>query len=337
MSRSNDFPRILEIELNRHCNLACRMCQRQVVRAPSSPGLLESRVLDEVLAQVGDRSPQINLGGLGESLMHPGLPSLLADIKRHNPAIATGFNTNALLLDRSRWPWMLDGRLDYLTISFDAPDAAAYRWLIGADAFSQVASHARQFLLRKGKGRPPLTTVHTFNIPEFAQGNRDFAAEWSDLADFVQVRALGNWAGTVDLGAFGVTPPPLGKCDRPWLSLAIDLNGGYHRCCASFALTKPSASVFDTSIASYWGAAEAAALRESMERGCFAQATPAPCAQDAPCPPIPSSSRSFIARCSLARKDGRSRRDARGGVCPLRNGSCLPKPMCSIAPASAGR
>ena len=45
----------------------------------------------------------------------------------------------------------------------------------------------------------------------------------------------------------------LDRCDRPELSLAIDLDGGYHRCCASFAILQPAESVFDMPIADWRG------------------------------------------------------------------------------------
>jgi MoaA/NifB/PqqE/SkfB family radical SAM enzyme len=57
------FPAVVEIELTRCCNLACRMCQRQVVQATGSADRLGDRVLDAVLEQCQGHGPQINLGG----------------------------------------------------------------------------------------------------------------------------------------------------------------------------------------------------------------------------------------------------------------------------------
>ena len=158
---------------------------------------LDYLVLDTVLDQCCGHSPQINLGGLGESLLHSGLPCLLARIKRSNRAIRTGFNTNGIGLAPAAFDWLLDGRVDYLSISLNAPDAASYQWLVGAPVYNRLASQTRIFLEAKGKGIPPLTTVHVFALPRFAATNSRVSCQWESLADFVRVRRLGNWGGFI--------------------------------------------------------------------------------------------------------------------------------------------
>ena len=192
-------------------------CQRQVLQTVRRDAALEARVLDEVLAQCAGHTPQINLGGLGESLMHRSLPNLLKRIKRHDVRLATGFNTNGAALRKSKWTWLLDGRVDYLSISLNAPDADGYRWLVGSHLYRRIALQARRFLEAKGRGNPPLTTVHVFALPRFAAKTPQFVEEWRPLADFVQVRRLGNWAGKVDIAEFDATLAPLVACDRPGL------------------------------------------------------------------------------------------------------------------------
>jgi hypothetical protein len=282
---TRDFPAVLEIELNRRCNLGCRMCQRQVVQAAARMGALDFAVLDMVLGQCAGHAPQVNLGGLGESLLERRLPLLLERIKRHDGSLTTGFNTNGMALQKRSWPWLLDGRVDYLTISLKAPDADSYRWLIGSDAYLRIERQARRFLEAKGCGRPPLTTVHVFALPRFAAATPAFVERWQGLADFVQVREFGNWAGKVDTTDFGAVLPRLGRCDRPALSLAIDVDGGYHRCCATFAFVQPRTSIFEVPIADHWQGAEMQQLRHDMRtlefsashpcRSCSGRAIPA--------------------------------------------------------------
>lgn len=277
MSAARDlpaFPTILEVELTRRCNLACRMCQRQSMPAFAQDRDLNSSLLETILDQCDKFAPQINLGGLGESLLHKRLSALLAMIKQHNPAIRTGFNTNGVLLSESTHDWLLDGRLDYLTISLNAPDAEGFRWLVGADAYGKIVRQARQFLTKKGRGRPPLTTVHVFDIRFFAEGNQAFTEAWEDIADFVQVRRLGNWASTVDPSRFGAAPLPLRECERPWLSLAIDLTGAYHRCCATFAVERRTETIYTIPIHDYWLGPTMQAERAAMTARTFEQGSP---------------------------------------------------------------
>jgi len=268
------FPEILEIELTRRCNLACKMCQRTVVEAAASDRELSETLLATILSQCSGHSPQINLGGLGESLLHKNLPRLFAMIKTHDRTIRTGFNTNGLLLTNALDDWLLDGRVDYLSISLNAPDAPGYRRLVGSDVYAKIVRRARAFLRRKGRGSKPLTTVHTFRLAEFAERNVEFVREWRELADFVQQRELGNWAGTVDRSIFGAEPLVLGLCDRPWLSVAIDVDGGYHRCCSTFAIEKPRHSIYDVTVRDYWLGTQMNAQRRQMTRGMFEEASP---------------------------------------------------------------
>lgn len=271
---STPFPEIIEVELTRRCNLACSMCQRQVVQSMDRNSDLNAIVLDKVLQECDGNKLQINLGGLGESLLHPELSTLLARIKSHNSDITTGFNTNGLLLRGDVHNWLLDRRCDYLSISLNAPDATSYKWLVGSDAYDRVTSNARAFLKRKGLGRLPLTTVHIFNLPAFSNSTDAFIGEWENIADFVQIRELGNWGGTLDTTLFRVHNSTDGLCQRPWVSLAIDINGGYHRCCSVFALETPEHSVFETPITEYWRGTVMESRREEMAAGFFPSAPP---------------------------------------------------------------
>lgn len=268
------FPEIVEVELTRRCNLECRMCQRQVVRAPADEADLREDLLGAILDGCAGHAPQINLGGLGESLLHGDLPRLFAMIKAHDPRIRTGFNTNGLLLSDTAADWMLDGRVDFLSVSLNAPDAPGYRRLTGRDAHAGVVRRARAFLRRKGRGNRPLTTVHIFRLPAFAESRDVFLREWEELADFVQERELGNWAGMIDRAAFTPAPLVMGLCDRPWLSLAIDLSGGYHRCCATFALEQPRTTIHETGIREYWLGQRMKEQRDEMLSGRFGEKSP---------------------------------------------------------------
>lgn len=269
------FPPVIEVELTRRCNLSCRMCQRQAVRAQGDGLDLQADVLAAVLDGCRGGGPlQINLGGLGESLLHPGLPDLFAQIKAHDPRIRTGFNTNGLALADGVPGWLLDGRVDYLSISLNAPDAEGYRWLVGRDVHDRVVRGARAFLVRKGRGNPPLSTVHVFRLPAFAAATPAFRREWGALADFVQERDIGNWGGTIDRAAFTPEALELGVCDRPWLSVAVGLDGGYHRCCATFALEPPASWVQDMPVGDYWLGAEMERRRAAMLAGAFGAGDP---------------------------------------------------------------
>lgn len=263
------FPQVLEIELTHQCDLHCRMCQRHVVRQHNRWDHLQGDMLDAILEQCQNRTRQINLGGMGESLLHPRLPYLLLRIKRADSKILTGINTNGQHLVQKHWGWLTDGRLDYLEISLNAPTPTDYQWLTGNDRYLELEGKIQAFLNHKKVGQRPLTTVHSFDIPPFDQENQNFLQRWRPWADFVQLRPLGNWVGSVDTSPYGVVHRPEGVCQRPWNSLAVDMTGGYYRCCGTFALETPRYSLQNTSMECYWHGPEMTSWRNQMEQGVF--------------------------------------------------------------------
>jgi len=264
-----DFPNIIEMELTMRCNKTCSICQRSHVSPRQLRSDLDIALVKTVVAQALGKKVQINLGGLGESLLVRQLPDILAAIKSFDNSILTGFNTNGLLLTREKYPWLIDGRLDYFTISINAPNSEGYRWLVGDDTYELVCANAEDFLSFKGKGEHPYTTVHCFDLPRFRRYLATFVERWSLFADHVQVRPMTNWASTLLVDEYGIRPNSGGICERPWRSLAIDTGGGFHRCCASFLLCEATARIQDISISDYWKGREMGAIRAAMRMGCF--------------------------------------------------------------------
>lgn len=246
-----NFPSIIELELTARCNKKCKICQRYWHNVEKYNDDLKIELLEKILSQIGDHQCQINLGGLGESLLVTKLPEILKFIKTHKPNVSTGINTNGALLTEEKYDWLTDGRLDYFTISLNAPDGEGYQFIVGDNDYEKICTNAKKFLKFKNNNKP-FTTVHCFNLPIFANKENTFKKEWGKLADFVQIRELSNWVGTVPIEKFGITLKTDGVCDRPFVSLAIDTNGIYHNCCGTFYLDNSKMGINNVSISEYW-------------------------------------------------------------------------------------
>ena len=259
------FPEILEIELTSKCNKKCGMCQRQWMDFTNIRDDLSFELLDKVLENVGDREIQINLGGLGEGLLVDELPLFFDRIKKYNNKIKTGFNTNVKLLTESKYEWLLDGRVDYLSLSIDAPTKKEYKWLIQDDDFDIVIENSKNFLAYKKSVNSILhVTVHCFNLPRFKKYIPDFIKYWDDKCDFVQIRELVNWAGVVPVEKFGIIKNCNGICKRPFVSLAIDTEGKYHKCCGTFYLEDDCDTIWNQTIEDYWNGSKMKNFRYDM-------------------------------------------------------------------------
>lgn len=275
MKMNTAFPEILEIELTSRCNKKCAMCQRQWMEYQNVREDLSRTLIDKVLKDVRDREIQINLGGLGEGLLVEQLPLFFKRIKEHNPQIKTGFNTNAKLLTEDKYEWMLDGRVDYLSISLDAPAKEEYEWLIQDKDFELVVRNSEKFLQRKKETGSNLhVTVHCFHLPRFEKYIPEFINQWKDKCDFVQVRELVNWAGVVPVSEFGIEASCKGICKRPFVSLAIDTEGRYHKCCGTFYLEHDCESIWNHTIEQYWNGKQMEEFRKTMLREEFSENSP---------------------------------------------------------------
>ncbi|MDQ7836477.1 MAG: radical SAM/SPASM family putative metalloenzyme maturase [Humidesulfovibrio sp.] len=94
----SDFPRTLFIETTTRCNLACPMCVKNQPGWQGGAGDMDF-ALFERLAPAFGHAQAVILNGMGEPLMHPDLPRMVAFAKARMPEGGwCGLQTNALLL-----------------------------------------------------------------------------------------------------------------------------------------------------------------------------------------------------------------------------------------------
>ena len=121
------FPSKLFVETTTRCNLRCRMCVKQAADGVVPEGDLLPRTFD-ALAPAFPNVESLVLSGVGEPLLHP----LLEDfIRRAKLAMGrdgrVGFQSNGLLLDRSRACSLLCAGLDRLCLSVDSVSPSTFR------------------------------------------------------------------------------------------------------------------------------------------------------------------------------------------------------------------
>lgn len=117
------LPRKLYVELATLCNLGCAMCVKHSAGWNCAEGLM-SRTIFEALAPVFSGLETLNLNGVGESLLHPELPELIAFARaRVAPHCRIGFQSNGMLLTAPLAARLVDAGLDRICFSVDSPDA----------------------------------------------------------------------------------------------------------------------------------------------------------------------------------------------------------------------
>lgn len=153
--------RRLQVEVTGACNLACRMC---LVRyRPSLDREAAAFPLDRFEALL-DRLPdleEVTLQGLGEPLLHPDLPGMVAAASRRG--LRVGFNTNGTLLTHRRIDSLLGAGLSWVHVSVDGATPATFERIRDGARFRQVIRNLRRLVEHRDArgGAPPHVQLNT--------------------------------------------------------------------------------------------------------------------------------------------------------------------------------
>ncbi|MBI4514480.1 MAG: SPASM domain-containing protein [Deltaproteobacteria bacterium] len=138
-------PVCLYLEVTNRCNLLCQTCPRTFasVEPPADLSLARFAMLVDQI----DDLRQLVLHGVGEPLMNPELPAMIAYGKARGARVT--FNSNATLLLPRRQRALIESGLDEYRVSLDAADAATFRRVRGRDHFDRIVDSLRQFVALK--------------------------------------------------------------------------------------------------------------------------------------------------------------------------------------------
>jgi radical SAM protein with 4Fe4S-binding SPASM domain len=130
------LPREIQLEVTGACNLRCHMCLVRYRppldrRTASMPFATFRRIVDALPGV-----ERITLQGLGEPLLAPDLPRMIAYAAARG--IRAGFNTNATLLSRPIAERLLSAGVGWIHVSVDGTTAATYEGIRDGGRFAAV-------------------------------------------------------------------------------------------------------------------------------------------------------------------------------------------------------
>src|SRR6201987_1172370 len=136
-------PVCLYLEVTNRCNLPCTTCPRtyEELEPPANMSF-------ELFRSLVDQHPAVSLvvlHGVGEPLMVPKLPRMIAYLKERGTYVL--FNTNGTLLNERRGRDLIASGLDELRVSLDAVEPEAFKAVRGKDKFDAIVSNVRAFRL----------------------------------------------------------------------------------------------------------------------------------------------------------------------------------------------
>ena len=182
------LPVALGLDVSDACNLACRVCSREVDRdarrRPFLPRADARRILEEV------RPGYVSLSGYGETMLHRDLAGIVAD------AVALGAQVNVVsngtLLDAARAEGLIDAGLARLKVSLDAATPEAYARVREGGEIEPVLRNVEALQARvRARGRGPRVEVQMVAFRE-------------NLAELLPMLALCDERLGVDLNVMGM-------------------------------------------------------------------------------------------------------------------------------------
>jgi pyruvate-formate lyase-activating enzyme len=154
-----EAPRMLEIDHDPTCNLACPSCRTEIVAAPRSDRPRLDRAAERVLLPLMRRSEgQIYISGGGEALASPHIRSILRKLNRREfPGLGVFLITNAQLFTPKRWESFpdLEEMIATVSVSIDAARPATYEHLRRPGRWHVLMRNLEYIAQLRGEGRIP--------------------------------------------------------------------------------------------------------------------------------------------------------------------------------------
>jgi MoaA/NifB/PqqE/SkfB family radical SAM enzyme len=175
-----ELPRQVYIEVTNRCNSLCVSCPLTYDHfVPWEP---KRHLSWGRFRQIVDQLPQIErawLHGIGEPLLNPELPRMVAHLKERGSQVL--FNSNALLLDQRRGDALVEAGLDELRISIDSVTPALYAKLRGIDKLPEILANIRAFTARHGGRERPRVSLWLVGMQENLHELPDFVRLGAEL------------------------------------------------------------------------------------------------------------------------------------------------------------
>jgi len=138
-------PRVVFIEATNRCNLHCKTCPRTFFEL-EPPRTLSFRRFSHIVDQFPAMERAL-LHGIGEPLINPQLPRMIAHLKKRGVDVL--INSNGTLLTPRRQQALIDSGLDAYRCSIDAGRAATFMRIRGEDQFQRVTEGIRGLVRAK--------------------------------------------------------------------------------------------------------------------------------------------------------------------------------------------
>lgn len=218
----------VSLELTNFCNLSCWMCPHNIMKR--DVGYIDYNLVEKIAKELGELEiGTLQLHGIGESLVHPGMKEIAQVLRRYNPKTNFRLSTNGSFLSIKRFKNIVN-IVDNLVISIDGATKESYdKNRIGGD-YEKVVNNVNLLLeeRKEQNWKRPRLEIRMINLDFSQQEINQFTGYWTKKLfshDRVYVTPVVSFGGQVDAGK------RIKNCSALYRHLFILWNGDLTTCC----------------------------------------------------------------------------------------------------------
>lgn len=258
-------PRLL-VDLRTDCNLKCPMC---IVHGGTSDPRLQAflrrrvniedaqKLLDEVM----HARPLIQPNMWSEPLLAPDFKEFVLAAKQRGVSIA--LNTNGLLLKPELAAFLVEEKVDSVSISIDAVTPETLNKVRGIDKLDKVERAVFTMLEARADKELPRVGVSFTIQAENKHEHDEFISRWSKIVDFVRVGEVFVDGSFPSIKIEGARSP----CPSLYTTLAVHVDGQASICCLDSFGETDLGNVYQDGVEQVWNGEKFNEVRHYHETG----------------------------------------------------------------------
>jgi radical SAM protein with 4Fe4S-binding SPASM domain len=242
----NPMPMIVDIEMTNHCNLQCKMCDRERMTRPM--GYMPESIFHKVAGECSKTA--LRFIGWGEPFLHPKIIDYLEYAKS-----PTHVTTNGQVITEEQMRGIVRIGLDSIIFSFQGTTPQGYKEMRGAD-YEKLKRNILKLIEIRGDKKKPFIHISSTMTNESGDNVSAFINDW-DMVDSVGIGKTNLHKTTGDYR----------PCTEVWHKLTVKWDGQVSACCADYDNTLVVGNIKDNTLKEIWEGEQLRAIRTLLSNG----------------------------------------------------------------------
>lgn len=259
------------VELTNACNLQCSFCTNHSLSRDR--GFMNDDMFKMIVDKVAvykNKMSVFSFGMIGEPLLHPKFLDYVRIVQKANISESISLTTNGLLLTKDICEGIVGSGIERVYVSVNAFHDETYKNLTACNTFNEVCKNIENLIAIKKQRKSAMKVIVRFVENEDNYKELDlFVDKWKDLADWIGVYRLQNWAGALDTKSKEEDTNRL-PCLFLWNTLSLYWNGDVALCCMDSDAKEKFGNINDMSVSEIYFSDKRNLIREAHLKRHFA-------------------------------------------------------------------